>query len=373
VAAERAGLYVHIPFCMTRCGYCDFNTYAGLDELKGAYVDALVREAELAAPDWAGVEFASVFFGGGTPTSLPVADLVKLLDHFRTVFDVAADAEITSEANPDTVDREYLGAIRGAGVKRLSLGVQSFDPDVLEALERIHSPASARGAYSSARAAGFGDINLDLIYGAHGETLRSWESTLTEAVAMAPEHLSCYALTIEPATSLGRKVAAGLVPEPDPDLQADMYDFACRVLDEAGYEHYEVSNWARPGHRCVHNLGYWQGRPYLGLGAGAHSYRDARRWWNVRPPQQYVEMVVRGQLPIGGDEILTAGERRTEKLLLGLRTSSGVPATWLDPARVDDYAQLGLAERRGSRLVLTDKGMLLANHLLVSSAESGRR
>ncbi len=190
---------------------------------------------------------------------------------------------------------------------------------------------------------------------------------------MAPEHLSCYALTIEPATSLGRKVAAGLVPEPDPDLQADMYDFACRVLDEAGYEHYEVSNWARPGHRCVHNLGYWQGRPYLGLGAGAHSYRDARRWWNVRPPQQYVEMVVRGQLPIGGDEILTAGERRTEKLLLGLRTSSGVPATWLDPARVDDYAQLGLAERRGSRLVLTDKGMLLANHLLVSSAESGRR
>ncbi len=234
VAAERAGLYVHIPFCMTRCGYCDFNTYAGLDELKGAYVDALVREAELAAPDWAGVEFASVFFGGGTPTSLPVADLVKLLDHFRTVFDVAADAEITSEANPDTVDREYLGAIRGAGVKRLSLGVQSFDPDVLEALERIHSPASARGAYSSTRAAGFGDINLDLIYGAHGETLRSWESTLTEAVAMAPEHLSCYALTIEPATSLGRKVAAGLVPEPDPDLQADMYDFGPPVRPQPG-------------------------------------------------------------------------------------------------------------------------------------------
>jgi oxygen-independent coproporphyrinogen-3 oxidase len=363
---ERAGLYVHVPFCLTRCGYCDFNTYAGLDHLAGRYVDSLIAEANLAAPQWTDATFVSLFLGGGTPTTLPAPTIARLISTLRSRFAFEPNAEITSEANPDTVDEPYLVGLLEAGVTRLSMGVQSFDPRVLESLERIHSPESARIAFTASRAAGFTDVNLDLIYGAHGETLDSWQRTLQEAIAMVPEHLSCYALTIEPATPLGRKVAAGLTPPPDPDLQAEMYDLTCSALADAGYEHYEVSNWAKPGHRCVHNLGYWDGRPYLGLGAGAHSFRDARRWWNVRPPQEYLEIVASGQLPTGGEEHLTDDERGLERLLLGLRTADGVPKEWLDPARTDRFVADGLAVRRNGNVALTDRGMLLANDLILS-------
>jgi putative oxygen-independent coproporphyrinogen III oxidase len=363
---ERAGLYVHVPFCLSRCGYCDFNTYAGLDYLSGRYVHALHDEARLAAPDWNDAMFVSLFLGGGTPTTLPAPTIERLITRLRSTFAFESNAEVTSEANPDTVDAPYLSALLHGGVTRLSMGVQSFDPVVLESLERIHSPDSARAAFAAARAAGFTDVNLDLIYGAHGEALDSWRRTLDEAIAMNPEHLSCYALTIEPATALGRKVAAGLVPAPDPDIQAEMYDLTCSALAGAGYEHYEVSNWAKPGHRCVHNVGYWEGRPYLGLGAGAHSFRDARRWWNVRPPQDYLEIVASGRVPIGGGEHLTDEERDLERLLLGLRTADGVPKEWLDPARADRFVADGLAVRRNGHVALTDRGMLLANDLILS-------
>jgi putative oxygen-independent coproporphyrinogen III oxidase len=331
-------------------------------------VDALTREAQLVAPAWAGVPFVSMFLGGGTPTTLAPAQLVKLLDHLRTIFPVAAGAEITVESNPDTVDAAYLSALRPAGVTRVSFGVQSFDPAVLAALERVHSAASARSAYGAARWAGFDDINLDLIYGAHGETLASWERTICEAASLEPEHLSAYALTVEPATPLGRRVALGVVPPPDPDLQADMYDMACRVLGAAGYEHYEVSNWAKPGRRCVHNLGYWEGRPYLGLGAGAHSYRDSRRWWNVRPPSQYIAAVGAGRLPVGGQERLDGDARRIERLLLGLRLAEGVPAGWVHRVEADRAVEDGLACRVGDRLALTERGMFLANDLVLTLA-----
>jgi putative oxygen-independent coproporphyrinogen III oxidase len=364
----RAGFYVHIPFCLTRCGYCDFNTYAGLDHLAGNYADMLAREAELWAPDWRGTEFVSLFVGGGTPTTLPAPRLVKLLDQLRETFSFVPEAEITSEANPDTVDETYLSALLDAGVSRLSIGVQSFDHVVLEALERIHSPKSAIRAFAASRAAGFQNVNVDLIYGAHGETLASWQRTLERAIDLGPEHLSCYALTIEPATPLGRKVGAGLVPPPDPEMQADMYELTCGALAEAGYEHYEVSNWARPGHRCLHNLGYWDGRPYLGLGAGAHSYRDGKRWWNVRPPQQYIGSVAKGGKPVGGEEKLTEYERRLERLLLGLRVSDGVPAEWIDQSRADPFVAERLAQRIGDRVALTDRGLFLANELVLELA-----
>jgi putative oxygen-independent coproporphyrinogen III oxidase len=363
-----AGLYVHVPFCLTRCGYCDFNTYAGLDHLGGRYVDALRREAELWSASWDDVRFVSLFLGGGTPTTLPADILADLLDHLRTTFAFALRPEVTVEANPDTVDVAYLSALREAGVNRLSLGVQSFDPTVLEALERIHGPAAARRAFAASREAGIDDVNLDLIYGSNGESLDSWRRSLQEALALGPEHLSCYALTIEPATPLGRKVAAQTVPPPDPDLQAAMYDVACDVLANAGYEHYEVSNWARPRHWCVHNMGYWEGRPYLGLGAGAHSYRDGRRWWNVRPPQQYLDMVGSGERPIGGEELLTDEERRLERLLLQLRTAVGVPVDWVIGERAAGFVEEGLAVRRGDRLVLTDRGLFLANDLVLALA-----
>jgi putative oxygen-independent coproporphyrinogen III oxidase len=365
-----AGLYVHVPFCLTRCGYCDFNTYAGIDHLRLPYVEALRREAELARPAWEGTPFVSVFLGGGTPTTLPIDAMAALLDSLRGAFAVTPDAEITSEANPDTVDEAYLRGMRAAGVERLSLGLQSFDPAVLRSLERVHTAESAVAAFRAARRAGFDDVNLDLIYGAEGETLASWRSTLERTVAFEPDHVSAYALTIEPATALGRKVAAGLAPAPDGDLQADMYAAACDVLGAAGYEHYEVSNWALRGHRCVHNIGYWEGRPYLGLGAGAHSYRDGRRWWNVRPPQQYLDEVRAARLPIGGAESLSDDERRLERLLLGLRMAEGVPQEWVaaGAARANDLVALGLAARRAGRIALTDRGMLLANELVLELA-----
>ncbi|HEX2029887.1 MAG TPA: radical SAM family heme chaperone HemW [Actinomycetota bacterium] len=362
----KAGLYVHVPFCLTRCGYCDFNAHAGLLHLADRYVEALVREAELAAPSWAGVRFASIFVGGGTPTTLGPAALGAVLAALQSRFEVAPDAEVTVEANPDTVDPRSLAALRDAGVNRLSLGVQSFDPAVLRALDRAHPPASARRAYRDARAAGFDDVNLDLIYGAHGETPASWRRTLDEAVAMGPEHLSCYALTVESGTPLGRAVLAGDVPPPDPDLQAAMFEHACRTLAAAGYAHYEISNWARPRRECLHNLGYWEGRPYLGLGAGAHSARDGRRWWNVRPPGRYIEEALAGRLPIGGREEPEEEARRLERLFLGLRHAGGVPAAWVEPAAAADVVARGLARRSGDRLALTERGMLLANDVVLA-------
>ena len=366
----NAGLYVHVPFCLTRCGYCDFNAYAGLDHLAGRYVRALEAEADLHAADWSGVTFASIFVGGGTPTTLPVDRLVKLVEEFRSVFSFVDEPEITVEANPDTVDVRYFEALR-ARVNRVSMGAQSFDPQVLLSLERLHSAESVRRAFGAARNAGYDNLNLDLIYGAQGESHSSWRSTLEETIALGPEHVSAYALTIEPNTPLGAKVRAGLVPPPDPDVQADRYDLACELLGAAGYEHYEISNWAKPGFRCLHNEGYWEGRPYLGLGAGAHSYREGVRWWNVRPPQQYLDLVETGSRPVGDREVLTDDERSTERLLLGLRRRDGVPVDWVNRARADTFVEEGLAERRDGRVALTERGMLLANEAVAELSLPG--
>ncbi|MFL5767032.1 MAG: radical SAM family heme chaperone HemW [Actinomycetota bacterium] len=359
-----AGLYVHIPFCLTRCGYCDFNAYAGLDELKPRYVRALEREASFAAPDWP-ERFVSIFLGGGTPTSLDPGNLATFLASLRETFDIEPDAEITIEANPDTVDTGRLRALQNAGYRRLSIGAQSFDPAVLWALERTHQPESVRSAYAAARAAGYDNLNLDLIYGANGESLSSWRTTLEETIALAPEHVSAYALTIEDATPLGRKVAAGIVAAPDPDLQADMFELACELLGDAGYLHYEVSNWAKPGSECRHNLGYWERRPYLGLGAGAHSSRGNRRWWNLRPPEQYLQAVETRTLPVGGSEELDDADRNLEETFLRLRTRQGVEAEPAIAARAARYVDDGLLERRNGSFVATERGMLLLNELVL--------
>jgi putative oxygen-independent coproporphyrinogen III oxidase len=273
---------------------------------------------------------------------------------------------VTCEANPDTVDRRSLSELRTAGITRLSLVVQSFDPATLASLERIHSADSARRAYVDARAAGFDDINLDLIYGAEGETLERWRRTLDEAIALGPEHLACYALTIEPGTPLGAKVSAGTVPAPDPDLQASMVELTCELLAAAGYRHYEVSNWARPGRRSIHNLGYWEGRPYLGLGAGAHSYRDRRRWWNVRPPARYIELAGSGGTPVAGEERLTDEDARLERILLGIRSADGLPAAEVPTEAARTLVERGLASLNSERFALTERGMLLANEAVLA-------
>jgi putative oxygen-independent coproporphyrinogen III oxidase len=368
--ADRAGIYVHIPFCLTRCGYCDFNAYAGLDHLAPRYLRAVVAEADLSAPSWDGASVESVFLGGGTPTMQTPADLAALLRHLRATFDVADDAEITTEANPDTVDGSTLEALLAAGYGRLSMGAQSFDPVVLASLERIHQPESVRRAFDAARRAGFENVNLDLIYGAEGETSESWEATLHEAVALAPEHISAYALTVEPATPLGRAVAAGERPGPDPDLQADMFGVACEVLASAGYRHYEVSNWAKPGFECRHNLGYWERRPYLGLGAGAHSYRENHRWWNIRPPEEYMAQVEAGRLPVGGEERLDPSDAYLEEVFLKLRILEGIPASWIDEEVAAPFIESGLLEDEFGQLIPTERGMLLLNELVLALTES---
>ena len=361
-----AGVYVHVPFCLTRCGYCDFNAYAGLDHLASRYVAALLREAELAAPAWAEEEVVSVFLGGGTPTTLEVADLKALLARLRDRFSMTADAEVTIEANPDTVDRAKLTGLLEAGYTRLSMGAQSFDRAVLASLERLHDPDSVRRAMRDARAAGYANVNLDLIYDADGEELESWDATLREAIDLGPEHVSAYALTIEPSTPLGRKVQHGAVAPPDPDLQADMFELACELLGEAGYHHYEVSNWAKPGFACVHNLGYWERRPYLGLGAGAHSYRERRRWWNVRPPARYIELAACGRSPVAGEEHLTEEEVRLERILLGIRSADGLPAREVPAQAARMLVERGLASLDDDRFALTERGMLLANEAVLA-------
>ena len=363
-----AGIYVHVPFCLTRCGYCDFNAYAGLDGLKPRYLRALVAEAGLAAPAWDGRSFESVFLGGGTPTTMSASDLGALLDEVRSSFDLATDAEITIEANPDTVEEASLTALLDAGYTRLSMGAQSFDSAVLRALERVHAPESVRRAWVAVRAAGYANVNLDLIYGAHGETIESWERTLAETIDLAPEHVSAYALTIEPATALGRAVARGDMPAPDPDLQADMFLLACSMLGDAGYGHYEISNWAKPGCECRHNLGYWRRRPYLGLGAGAHSYRDDRRWWNVRPPEEYLTTVERGELPVGGDETLEPEDAYLEEVFLRLRLLEGIPTSWIDDDRAAPFLGGGLLTDQEGHLVPTERGMLLLNEIVLALA-----
>lgn len=366
-----AGLYVHIPFCLTRCGYCDFNTYADRTHLGSGYLRALRREADLASREWSGKRIDTIFLGGGTPTILDAADLIALLGHLRSHFDVASDAEITTEANPDTVGPEKLAALRAGGFARISIGAQSFDQAVLGSLERLHSPDSARRAFLDARDAGFDNVNLDLIYGAEGESIESWGATLAEAIELAPEHVSAYALTVEPNTPLGRRVASGIRPAPDADLQADMFSLACEVLRDAGYGHYEVSNWSKRGRECRHNLGYWRRAPYLGLGAGAHSYRDGRRWWNTRSPESYMRAVDSGEVPIGGEEFLTPEEVRTEEFLLRLRTQQGVPAGEIDSSTAEPYLDEGLLVRRGDGYVLTEPGLFLANELVLALVSRG--
>jgi putative oxygen-independent coproporphyrinogen III oxidase len=361
-----AGLYVHVPFCLTRCGYCDFNAYAGLGHLAPRYVRALEAEADLWADVWSEERIDSIFLGGGTPTTIDPSDLARLLRDLRGRFDVGIDAEVTIEANPDTVDERTLAALLGTGYGRLSIGAQSFDPAVLDALQRVHSPASVRKAFAAARAAGYANVNLDLIYGANGETLDSWGRTLVETVSLRPEHVSAYALTIEPPTPLGRKVRSGVVPGPDPDLQADMFALACASLASAGYRHYEVSNWALPGFECLHNLGYWERRPYLGIGAGAHSYRGTRRWWNLRPPVEYLDAVERGLRPVGGEEVLTLQEERLEEIFLSLRILEGVPVASVDAAAASTFVATGLLSRRNGHLFPTERGMLLLNELVLS-------
>ncbi|WP_404447428.1 radical SAM family heme chaperone HemW [Microbacterium marinum] len=368
------GVYLHVPFCRVRCGYCDFNTYTAT-ELRGArqdaYADEVLREIALSKDvlgDRGPLRPAqTVFFGGGTPTLLPPGDLARMLDGVRAAFDLAPGAEVTVEANPDTMTDAVAQTLADAGVTRLSVGMQSAVPHVLAALDRTHDPANIATAVAAARRAGLA-VSLDLIYGAPGETLEDWRTSLETAIALQPDHVSAYALIVEEGTKLERQIRRGEVPAPDDDLQADMYELADELLGAAGYGWYEVSNWATGGaQRSRHNMSYWRGQDWWGYGPGAHSHVGGLRWWNVKHPAAYAQRMAAGQSPAAGRELPDAEARRLEAILLQSRIVDGVPVSEATPEGRRAVASLiadGLidgAAAIGGTVVLTRRGRLLAD------------
>jgi len=381
VGDRPLGIYLHVPFCRTRCGYCDFNTYtprellggAGSDDLSetgDAYLAAALAEIDLAgrvlgsyAP-----RVSTVFVGGGTPTLLPASDLVRLLDRIREVFGLTADAEVTTEANPESVTPESLAAIRAGGFTRISFGMQSAVAHVLATLDRVHSPGRPVAAVTEARAAGFDQVSLDLIYGTPGESLLDWRNSLEVALGAAPDHVSAYALIVEEGTRMATRVRRGELPLPDDDDLADKYLLAEEILTGAGFSAYEVSNWsARPDAACRHNLGYWRGDHWWGIGPGAHSHVGGTRWWNVKHPAAYAGRLAAGESPAQAREILTADDRRLEHVLLEIRLAEGMPLDRLSSrgrGRLDDLAARSLVVVTDDRLRLTLTGRLLADAIV---------
>jgi oxygen-independent coproporphyrinogen-3 oxidase len=337
------GIYVHVPFCATICGYCDFNTYVpGEGVGRDGFADAVLAEWELAGRVLGGAPAAStVFLGGGTPTLLAAGELARLLDALPR----APGAELTVEANPETVTPALLEALLAAGATRLSLGMQSAVPHVLAALERRHAPGAAVAAARLARAAGFPHVSLDLIYGTPGERDADWAASLDAVLAAGADHVSAYALTVEPGTRLAAQVRRGARPAPDDGVQARRYRQADAALSAAGLEWYEVSSWARePAARCAHNAGYWHSHDWWGLGPGAHSHVGGVRWWNVLHPARYAERLAAGRSPAAGREVLTAAQRRMERTLLGVRLRDGLALEEPIPASAPRLAAEGLLD-----------------------------
>ncbi len=352
------GLYLHIPFCSALCPYCDFAVVVGRADAHERYVDAVIAEldaAEIRGP------FDTVFVGGGTPSFVDPSLIARLLGRIKA----AVGAEITMESNPESVDSSRAAAWRAAGVNRLSIGVQSFDDSILRTLGRTHDAARVAPAVQAAGAAGFDNISLDLIYGTPGESLQSWRATLDAALALRPDHLSCYGLTIEERTPFGGAVARGVMAEPEQDDLAAFYEHTCATLDTSGFEHYEISNWCRPGRASAHNLVYWTQGDYLGAGVGAHSHRDGTRWWNTRSLPRYLA----GDI-LEGEEILDDGQRAEEWLSLRVRLLAPMDIAEVSVRLGRDVVEaakaceaLGLARLDGDRLILTTRGMLLENEV----------
>ncbi len=385
---DTIALYVHVPFCETKCPYCDFNTYAGIEPLMPAYSDALRREIAL----WGGLTgrapVGTVFFGGGTPSYIPSGAVRAVMGSIRNAFALDPNAEVTLEANPGDLDESRLAEWLEIGFNRLSIGVQSFDDRLLAGLGRRHDAAQAADAVKAAGRAGFTNISIDLMYGLPGQALEDWRATLSKALELGPAHVSAYCLTLEPGTPMQRRVELGQLAEPDPDLAADMYEHAESALGASGYDHYEISNWAVPGRESRHNLVYWLNRPYLGVGPGSHSYLAGCRFANIRSPGEYVRRLTRcgpghravtGTAPaaaIAGVPVVdnvNVIDRKTEMaetLMLGLRLSDGVSNDRFDAATrsvygpaLDELTAAGLLDASNGAVKLTARGRLLGNEV----------
>ena len=390
-------LYVHVPFCLSKCPYCDFNTYQGIERLMAPYSKALSTELTLWGRTLGRPQVNTVFFGGGTPSYLGPELLGRVMETISSSFEPADGAEVTFEANPGDLTPKTLDGLKSIGATRLSIGVQSLDDGLLKLLGRRHSADEALKAHSDARASGFDKVNLDLIYGLPGQTLQQWRETLESTVQAGPGHLSLYALTLEEGTPMEQWVRRGALPEPDPDLAADMYELARERLGGTGYVYYELSNWALPGHESLHNKAYWLNLPYLGVGPGAHSRLGSRRFWTVKPPRDYIRLaeqwrntydgasdgaqeiddtLLGSALTVDGWEHIQPELDMAETMILGLRLMEGIDVQAfrdrfsVDPftlygAQIKDLEGQGLLECFDGRLRLTDKGCLLSNRVFV--------
>ena len=390
---SSVGVYVHVPFCTARCHYCDFNTFAGLNRLFGTYIDAmcthiarLPQRLDLgndSEPDLHDLNARTIFFGGGTPTLLEPEAIERILGAIRNRMPLDDGIEISIEANPGTVAERHLSQLREMGINRISFGVQTFDPTLLGELGRIHTAEQAERARRIAQSAGFESTNLDFIYGLPNQTLAIWRDTLERAIALRPEHLSLYSLTVESGTVFHRRHERGMLPLPDEDLVADMYEMATEELTRAGYQQYEISNWSiGPRHQCQHNLGYWNNLDYLGLGPGAHSWFGGKRYVETLSPVAWASQIAANVPPILQIETLTLGETIGETLMLGLRLIEGIDLSPLsrrfgvdlalalrDP--IEETTNLGLLQVDGSRIQLTPRARLIGNEVFRRFLEAG--
>ena len=384
--SRKLSFYFHIPFCLSKCYYCDFNSYAGLNWLIPQYVDTLEKEMQLHAKDVWEFEVKTIYFGGGTPSLLPAKSIAYMLESCSKLFNMPSNLEVTLEANPGTVEQSFLTQLRESGVNRLSLGVQSFSDNELNLLGRIHSADEAREAFFMARQAGFENINMDLLYALPQQAVSDWRNNLVEAIKLNPDHFSLYPLTLEPGTPLANAVASGSLPKPDADLAADMYLLALDKLAQEGYSHYEISNWALPGKLCQHNMTYWKNEPYLGLGAGAHSHLGGYRWVNVLSPVEYVKHLASLKTKLSprpyfnnrwvdNIENIDRDLEIAEAVILSLRLEEGVNLTDFahrfgvelysiyQQQQINELVELGLIAKNQHSIRLTTKGKLLGNEV----------
>jgi putative oxygen-independent coproporphyrinogen III oxidase len=364
-------LYVHIPFCSSRCGYCDFNTYTATELVGGVnqeiFHEFLIQEIAMAAETMGRPDVATVFFGGGTPTLIGASALNRTLEAIGNNFTFTSDIEVTTEANPDSVDLNMLKELRSGGFNRISIGMQSASQKVLKVLQRTHTPGSSEQVARLAQDAGFDHVNLDLIYGTPGETDADVRASVNAVLAAGVDHVSAYSLIVEDGTALARQVRSGELPAPDDDLCADRYAIIDSILTDAGMQWYEVSNWSVPEAECRHNQAYWSGADWWGIGPGAHSHRRGTRWWNYKHPSRYAGLLQEGKSPAEGHEVLSPEEQHTEAVMLGLRTRAGMPQSALTPLewrRASELEARNLVDPAGLAVGvarLTDSGRLLAD------------
>lgn len=375
--SPRLSFYVHIPYCVKRCGYCDFNTYTPA-ELQGPdlaavsanYIDAVIQEIEMASSSVGNAEVPTIFFGGGTPSLMPSADLARVISAIREKFELANDAEITIEVNPDSVSEQFLAHMREAGANRISMGMQSAAPHVLETLDRTHKPVNVARAVELARKNGYEHVSVDLIYGTPGESFADWKTSVESALALPIDHISAYALIVERGTKLAAQVARGELVMPSDDETAEKYLYADECFEAAGLTWYELSNWSKPGGECRHNIAYWDGSFWWGAGPGAHSYFGSERWWNIKHPKSYQEQIAKNESPIQEKENLTPENKADEFILLQIRRREGILHSQMSSSQIslaEKFVSSGDLDRESwaqNKLVLSKNGRLIADRIV---------